>query len=106
MRGYFFHIGFELSPTGSKEGPTDKHQLLYPPPPGTDIFGDKLPAHRSLSWGTQLDQITSAPLAEKSSTSDTQASKHHSRAESQHLEGGRASPSQDWRFDAVSIISI
>ncbi|KAF2449448.1 RING-10 protein [Karstenula rhodostoma CBS 690.94] len=124
MPAYFFHLAFELYTSRSSP------ETTYTPPPSTDIFTSELPAHSSSSWsalGPRQKSYSSAlkPIA---SSSDAPALpnprrySHRTRASfSEHHDSPvplvkpptrpayrrtKSFAHKDWRFDAISILSI
>lgn len=124
MPAYFFHLGFELYPSRSSPG------ARYTPPPGTDIFTSELPAHSSSSWASPAPthKTYSSAIKSEASSSETplpsKPRRFSQRARPSFTEH-RDSPvplvkpptrpahtrtksfaHKDWRFDAISILSI
>jgi BRCA1-associated protein len=130
MPEYFFHLTFELYPSRSSP------ETAFTPPPDTDIFVSELPVHRKSSWGSHThteQQFGSSPKPVASSSDVTQtATRERPPATRRFSQRTRPSftdhhdspvpivkppkrPShkrtqsfahRDWRFDAISILSI
>ncbi|KAF1977522.1 zf-UBP-domain-containing protein [Bimuria novae-zelandiae CBS 107.79] len=123
MPAYFFHLGFELYPSRSSP------QTTYTPPPSADIFSE-LPAHSSSSWAALAPPQRSYSSVLKPCASSSEALRppnprrysHRTRASfSEHRDSPvplvkpptrpahrrtRSFAHKDWRFDAISILSI
>lgn len=123
MPAYFFHLAFELHASRSSPEPT------YTPPPTTDIFTSELPAH-SRPWSAPAPHPKGYSSAIKSIASSSEAPtlpnprrySHRTRpsfSEHHHSPVPLVKPPtravrtsakglahKDWRFDAISILSI
>ncbi|KAH6633371.1 BRCA1-associated protein 2-domain-containing protein [Boeremia exigua] len=115
MPEYFFHLSFELH---SSRSPAD---ATFLPPPQTNIFTSKLPAHRQALWSsaTPVPRTYSAASASKhrrlSQRTRLSLSEHHDSPvpvdqvptkSGQEISQNSFAAHQDWRFDTISILSI
>ncbi|KAJ4359774.1 uncharacterized protein N0V89_000330 [Didymosphaeria variabile] len=126
MPAYFFHLAFELYTSRSSP------ETTYTPPPNTDIFASELPAHSwsSSSWSAPAPPHKSYSSALKPIASSSEAPalpnprrySHRTRPSfSEHHDSPvplvkpptrpahrrtKSFAHKDWRFDAISILSI
>lgn len=124
MPAYFFHLAFELYTSRSPP------ETSYTPPANTDIFTSELPAHGSSSWSaTEARQKSYStalqPIASSSDAPVRPSPRRYSHRARASFSDRRDSPvplikpltrpahrrtqsfaHKDWRFDAISILSI
>jgi BRCA1-associated protein len=136
MPTYFYHLAFELYAYSKvhKEPQAEQHKVFLPPA-GTDIFESPLPVHRTTPWGQSLPKQLSHKRT-KTDTSHTERPKARTvsfapantnnrpqlvlstrtAGPSGGVEGlvdiggtkytAQESPSEDWRFECITIQSI
>lgn len=124
MPAYFFHLAFELYPSRSSPGTT------YTPPPSANIFTSELPAHVSSLWFSPAPSQKNYSSALRPIASSSEATRpphprrfsHRTRPSfSEHHDSPvplvkpptrpahtrtKSFAHKDWRFDAISILSI